>query len=61
MDEPTHLDDLLAIAREPVAQQLVATFQKLLTNPDATAADFTTELKAVMEESLLTEARDAAH
>lgn len=60
MDEPTHLDDLLAIAREPVAQQLVAAFQKLLANPDASASDFVTELKTVMEDSLLTEAEDAA-
>lgn len=60
MDEPTHLDDLLAIAREPVAQQLVAAFQKLLPNPDASAVDFATELKTVMEESVLTEAGDAA-
>ena len=60
MDEPTHLDDLLAIAREPVAQQLVAAFQKLLADPDVTAADFVTELKAVMEDSMLTEAADAA-
>lgn len=60
MDEPSQLDDLLAIAREPVAQQLVAAFQKLLANPDASAADFATALKTVMEESVQTEARNAA-
>ena len=60
MDKSTHLDDLLAIAREPIARQLVTAFQKLIANPDVSAADFVTELKAVMEASVQTGAEDAA-